>query len=67
MPMQPQKPPTGRAMSLALALARTVERENKKTGGRLTVNHVLRALEWTRYSVTEAAIKVSGDAPAPKV
>lgn len=59
MPMQPQKPPTGRAMTLSLALARTVERENKKAGGRITVHHVLRALEWTRYTVTEAAIRAT--------
>lgn len=61
--MQPQKPPRGAAMMLAHKLAKVIDRENKARKGRLTVTAVLRALEWTRYSVTEAVVKVTGTAP----
>lgn len=60
MPMQPQKPPRGQAMELAKAIARTIDRENRKRKGRISVKSVLRALEWSRYTVTEAVVKVTG-------
>lgn len=52
---QEQERPRGNAMLLSMAIARTIDRTGRKR--RVTVAQVLRALEWTRYSVTEAAVK----------
>lgn len=61
--MQPQKAPRGRTMVLAEKIAQAVDRENRRTGGKLKVSHILRALEWARYTITEAVVKQTGNAP----
>lgn len=62
--MQPQKPPRGLALDLAIKIGQTIERENRKRNGRVNVSHILRALEWTRYKITETVVSHIGDVPA---
>lgn len=53
MPMQPQEKPRGHAMAMCKAILYTIARENKKRKMRVGVPAILRAVEWTRYCITE--------------
>lgn len=64
MPQQPQKKPRGRSWQLSQVLAKEIAKFNKAKKGKLSVTEVLRALEWTRYSITEACVYACGDVPA---
>lgn len=54
MPMQPQEKPRGHAMTMCKTICKSIERKNRSMGMRVGVHQILRALEWTRYCLTEA-------------
>lgn len=62
--MQPQDKPRGTAMILCKAVCRALERENRKRKFHIPVHITLRALEWTRYCITEACVDQLGEAAA---
>lgn len=60
---QPQRKPTGIALDLAKKIGAVIQKEAKTRKGRLDITHVLRALEWTRYTITEQCVRQIGDVP----